>query len=74
MKPSQILAKLCKDAKIDPPVYGNGQLKLCRQVFTLQTEDYEYGCGKNSEEQLALNVLNKFHHLAEVSQLIYLRI
>ncbi|XP_045464673.1 otoferlin-like isoform X3 [Harmonia axyridis] len=66
MKPTQILAKLCKDNKIDPPVYGKGQVKVCKQVFTLRTEDYDNGCGKNVDEQLALNILNKYHHLAEI--------
>lgn len=39
MKPSQILAKLCKDGKLDTPSYKNGKVKVGRQTFCIQTED-----------------------------------
>lgn len=40
MKPTQILAKLCKDGKVDSPIYSNGKVKVGRRTFSLQnTED-----------------------------------
>ena len=39
MKPSQILAKLCKDGKIDGPHYGpGGKVKVANRIFTGPTE------------------------------------
>lgn len=39
MKPSQILAKLCKEAKIDGPHYGPaGKVKVANRVFLGATE------------------------------------
>lgn len=39
MKPSQILAKLCKDAKIDGPHYGpGGKVKVANRIFMGPTE------------------------------------
>lgn len=39
MKPSQILAKLCKDGKIDGPHYGpGGKVKVANRIFHGQTE------------------------------------
>uniref|UniRef100_A0A672H7A8 Otoferlin n=1 Tax=Salarias fasciatus TaxID=181472 RepID=A0A672H7A8_SALFA len=47
MKPSQILAKLCKDGKIDAPQYGpGGKVKV-----------------KQTEEHLALTVLNHWEEI-----------
>lgn len=43
MKPTQILAKLCKDGKLEPPVYSNGKVKVGRRTFFLQNDDFE-GC------------------------------
>lgn len=38
-KPSQILAKLCKDGKLDGPHYGpGGKVKVANRVFLGQTE------------------------------------
>nr|CAD7457540.1 unnamed protein product [Timema tahoe] len=39
MKPTQILTKLCKDGKIDGPIYTNGKVKVGRQAFYLQTDE-----------------------------------
>lgn len=39
LKPSQILAKLCKDAKIDPPTYLNGTVRIDRKLFRIETLD-----------------------------------
>lgn len=39
MKPSQILAKLCKEGKIDGPHYGPaGKVKVANRVFVGATE------------------------------------
>lgn len=39
MKPSQILAKLCKEGKIDGPHYGpGGRVKVANRVFLGPTE------------------------------------
>lgn len=36
MKPTQILAKLCKEAKLEPPIYLNGTVKIGTKMFCLQ--------------------------------------
>ncbi len=41
MKPTQILAKLCKDGKLEPPVYSSGRVKVGRRTFFLQNDDFE---------------------------------
>ncbi len=39
MKPSQILARLCKDGKIDGPHYGpGGKVKVANRIFLGSTE------------------------------------
>ena len=38
MKPTQILAKLCKDAKFDLPQYGLGTVKVGSKTFTVHSE------------------------------------
>lgn len=39
LKPTQILAKLCKDGKMDPPQYGpGGRVKVANRVYTGPTE------------------------------------
>uniref|UniRef100_A0A8D3CQE5 Otoferlin a n=1 Tax=Scophthalmus maximus TaxID=52904 RepID=A0A8D3CQE5_SCOMX len=54
LKPSQILTKLCKDGKIDGPHYGpGGKVK----VASLK---------KQTEEHLALNVLNHWEEIPRV--------
>jgi len=47
MKPTQILAKLCKDGKIDGPSYSNGKVKVGRQTFFLQADDSD--CSVNTK-------------------------
>uniref|UniRef100_A0A7N8WNY0 Otoferlin a n=1 Tax=Mastacembelus armatus TaxID=205130 RepID=A0A7N8WNY0_9TELE len=54
MKPSQILAKLCKDGKLDGPHYGpGGKVKVA-------------GLKKQTEEHLALTVLNHWEEIPRV--------
>lgn len=39
MKPTHILAKLCKDGKLDSPQYGpGGRVKVANRVYTGPTE------------------------------------
>jgi len=39
MKPNQILAKLCKEGKIDGPHYGpGGKVKVANRIFMGPTE------------------------------------
>jgi len=55
MKPTQILAKLCKEAKLDPPVYLNGTVKIGTKTFCLQNnidDTIEWYCSKGK-----LNIL-----------------
>lgn len=49
MKPTQILAKLCKEAKLEPPVYLNGTVKIGTKTFCLQNnsdDTIEWYCAK----------------------------
>uniref|UniRef100_A0A672H703 Otoferlin n=1 Tax=Salarias fasciatus TaxID=181472 RepID=A0A672H703_SALFA len=65
MKPSQILAKLCKDGKIDAPQYGpGGKVKVANRIFTGPTDiEDENGLKKQTEEHLALTVLNHWEEI-----------
>ncbi|CAJ1078142.1 otoferlin isoform X2 [Xyrichtys novacula] len=68
MKPSQILAKLCKDGKIDGPHYGpGGKVKVASRIFMGPTEiEDENGLKKQTEEHLALTVLNHWEEIPRV--------
>nr|XP_012219691.1 PREDICTED: otoferlin-like isoform X3 [Linepithema humile] len=62
MKPTQILLKLCKDGKIDGPVYSHGHVTIGRKTFSLSPEDMEfYVHTKGMEEHLALAVLHQWN-------------
>ncbi|KAF3849940.1 hypothetical protein F7725_019659 [Dissostichus mawsoni] len=65
MKPSLILAKLCKDGKIDGPHYGpGGKVKVANRIFQGPTEiEDENGLKKQTEEHLALTVLNHWEEI-----------
>ncbi|XP_076380507.1 otoferlin isoform X2 [Megalopta genalis] len=61
-KPTQILSKLCKDGKIDGPVYSHGRVSIGRKTFSLTNEEMEhYVHSKGIEEHLALAVLHQWH-------------
>ena len=45
-KPSQILTKLCKDAKLDGPHFESGKVRIGKRTFTGPTE-LEDENGKN---------------------------
>ncbi|XP_053700525.1 otoferlin-like [Synchiropus splendidus] len=68
MKPTQILAKLCKDGKVDGPHYGpGGRVKVENRVFMAPTEiEDENGLKKQTEEHLALTVLNHWEEIPRV--------
>jgi hypothetical protein len=67
MKPTQILAKLCKDGKIDGPSYSNGKVKVGRQTFFLQADDSDCNVNtKGLEEHMALAVLHRWHEFPRI--------
>ncbi|XP_015225069.1 PREDICTED: otoferlin-like [Cyprinodon variegatus] len=68
MKPSQILARLCKEGKVDGPHYGpGGKVKVANRIFTGPTEiEDENGLKKQTEEHLALIVLNHWEEIPRV--------
>lgn len=41
MKPTQILIKLCKEGKIEPPQYLSGKVKVGRHTFNVRPEDVD---------------------------------
>ncbi|KAK4877630.1 hypothetical protein RN001_010136 [Aquatica leii] len=61
MKPTQILAKMCKDAKIDPPIYSDGEVKIGRVTLSLQCNQENFYNSKVAEEHMALAVLHRWH-------------
>lgn len=63
MKPTQILAKLCKEAKFDPPVYSDGQIKIGNHIYHT-SELGENGFWGDFEEHAALQVLHRLVHCA----------
>ncbi|XP_038216884.1 otoferlin-like [Zerene cesonia] len=64
MKPTQILAKLCKDIKIDPPVYEYGRVRIGRTIFNMSMDDPELFSNPDTiQEQMALNVLRRWHEI-----------
>ncbi|XP_047040376.1 otoferlin-like [Helicoverpa zea] len=67
MKPTQILAKLCKDGKLDPPVYEHGRVKVGRTVFNMPMDDTELFSNPDTvEEQMALVVLRRWQEVPRV--------
>ncbi|KAJ2954509.1 hypothetical protein O0L34_g2790 [Tuta absoluta] len=67
LKPTQILAKLCKDGKLDPPVYEYGKVKVGRTVFTMPIDDPElFSDPETLEEQMALVVLRRWQEVPRV--------
>ncbi|KAL4236528.1 C2 domain [Mactra antiquata] len=68
MKPTQILAKLCKDGKVDGPHYQPGKVRVENRIFTAPIDDQEdeEGGRKSMEEHLALAVLNHWEEIPKV--------
>lgn len=54
MKPTQILAKLCKDGKIDGPHYGpGGKVKVANRIFLGPTEiEDENGTSRITKDEV----------------------
>ncbi|XP_060519219.1 otoferlin-like isoform X2 [Cylas formicarius] len=65
MKPTQILAKLCKDAKIEPPVYCEGQVKVGHKVFHVAGDAEDFVVSRETE-RMALSVLHRWHELPKL--------
>ncbi|XP_059897346.1 otoferlin isoform X3 [Gadus macrocephalus] len=68
MKPSQILAKLCKEGKLEAPQYGpGGKVKVANRIFfgAAEIED-ESGMKRQTEEHLALTVLRHWEEIPRV--------
>lgn len=42
MKPTQVLSKLCKEAKLDPPTYSYGRVTVGGKSFALSNEEMRY--------------------------------
>ncbi|KAL0902706.1 hypothetical protein ABMA27_000522 [Loxostege sticticalis] len=67
MKPTQILAKLCKDGKLDPPIYEHGRVKVGRTIFNMPMDDTELFSNPDTvEEQMALVVLRRWQEVPRV--------
>ncbi|XP_068632419.1 otoferlin-like [Battus philenor] len=67
MKPTQILAKLCKDGKLDPPIYEYGRVKVGRTIFNMPMDDTEIFSNPDTiEEQMALVVLHRWQEVPRV--------
>ncbi|KAF7670051.1 hypothetical protein LDENG_00084550 [Lucifuga dentata] len=68
MKPTHILAKLCKEGKLDGPHYGpGGRVKVENRVFMAPTEiEDENGLKKQTDEHLALTVLKHWEEIPKV--------
>uniref|UniRef100_A0A3P8YFS9 Otoferlin n=1 Tax=Esox lucius TaxID=8010 RepID=A0A3P8YFS9_ESOLU len=67
LKPSQILAKLCKEAKLDGPLYGpGGRVKVANCIFTGPTEIEDENGMRQTDEHLALTVLKHWEEIPRV--------
>uniref|UniRef100_A0A3Q3K7P7 C2 domain-containing protein n=1 Tax=Monopterus albus TaxID=43700 RepID=A0A3Q3K7P7_MONAL len=67
MKPTQVLAKLCKEGKLDGPHYGpGGRVKVENRVFMAPTEIEDENLKKKSDEHLALTVLKHWEEIPRV--------
>uniref|UniRef100_A0A8C7MCD3 Otoferlin n=1 Tax=Oncorhynchus kisutch TaxID=8019 RepID=A0A8C7MCD3_ONCKI len=67
MKPSQILAKLCKEGKLDGPHYGpGGRVKVANRIFMGATEIEDETGMLLTDEHLALTVLKHWEEIPRV--------
>ncbi|XP_024082111.1 otoferlin-like isoform X1 [Cimex lectularius] len=67
MKPTQILARLCKEGKLDPPVYLADRVKVGGKTFCLQSDPEMAICGiRGSEEEMALGVLHNWQEVPRI--------
>ncbi|XP_054723978.1 otoferlin-like [Uloborus diversus] len=63
LKPTQILAKLCKDLKLDGPYIMHNRIRIGNKAFTFQADGDMDGDGRPGEEQMALSVLHRWHEI-----------
>ncbi|XP_069925439.1 otoferlin [Oryctolagus cuniculus] len=68
LKPSQILARLCKEGKVDGPHFGPpGRVKVANRVFTGPSEmEDENGQRKPTDEHVALSALRHWEDIPRV--------
>ncbi|XP_069175829.1 otoferlin isoform X3 [Procambarus clarkii] len=69
MKPTQVLARLCKEGRLDGPHYGPCKVRVANRTFTVQNDDeHDPNRGRFlvSEEQLALAVLHRWEEVPRV--------
>uniref|UniRef100_A0A8C4YX28 Otoferlin a n=1 Tax=Gadus morhua TaxID=8049 RepID=A0A8C4YX28_GADMO len=67
MKPSQILAKLCKEGKLEAPQYGpGGKVKVANRIFFGAAEIEDESGRRQTEEHLALTVLRHWEEIPRV--------
>ncbi|GIY69883.1 otoferlin [Caerostris darwini] len=62
LKPTQILAKLCKDLKLDGPYIMHNRIRIGNKAFTFQT-DGDTDAEKLHEEHMALSVLHRWQEI-----------
>lgn len=68
MKPTQILAKACRDIKIKQPVYSPGKVKVAGKVYTGATEiEDENGHTKMTDEHVALEALKNWNEIVQAA-------
>lgn len=61
------MAKLCKDGKLDSPIYEYGRVKIGKSIFNMPMEDEELFKNTDSiEEQMALIVLHRWQEVPRV--------
>ncbi|KAH9363614.1 hypothetical protein HPB48_004135 [Haemaphysalis longicornis] len=62
LRPSQVLAKLCRDTKLDGPHFSQNRVRVGTKTFAFRT-DVEDECNKLSDEHQSLAVLNRWEEV-----------
>ena len=71
MKPTQIVARLCKDLRIGPPEYHDRSVKLCGKTYKAEGEiENEAGDVSATHEHLALELLKHWQDVPGGSKLV----
>ncbi|XP_077546879.1 ferlin family C2 domain-containing myoferlin misfire isoform X2 [Haemaphysalis longicornis] len=65
LRPSQVLAKLCRDTKLDGPHFSQNRVRVGTKTFAFRT-DAEDECNKLSDEHQSLAVLNRWEEVPKV--------
>ncbi|KAH7976872.1 hypothetical protein HPB52_020818 [Rhipicephalus sanguineus] len=65
LRPSQVLAKLCRDTKLDGPHFSPNRVKVGSKAFVFRS-DYEDEGGKLTDEHQSLAVLNRWEEVPKV--------